>query len=122
MGMECLYCNTELDSARKKYCDKSCKNKSDNRKYQNYQCQQARALSRKIDAINERGGGCSICGYNKNLAALNFHHLRDKKFTVDMRSFSNNSMDIISSEISKCILLCANCHMETHYGNLSDLL
>ena len=70
--------------------------------------------------INNLGGCCSKCGYNKNLAALEFHHIdpESKEFQIDIRRLSNTSMDKLQEEIHKCILLCANCHREEHNPNL----
>ena len=42
-----------------------------------YKYQIERWIKRKKKAVNYKGGKCIICGYNKNYAALNFHH-RDK--------------------------------------------
>ena len=39
-----------------------------------YENQKIRGLKRKYEAIMSRGGRCELCGYNKNLAALEFHH------------------------------------------------
>ena len=63
--------------------------------------------------IEEHGGGCSICGYNKNPAALEFHHpdptIKDPKIIG-----TSTSLDKQRLEASKCVLLCANCHREAH--------
>lgn len=40
----------------------------------NYQQQKLRGLKRKYEIVQMRGGKCERCGYNKNLAALDFHH------------------------------------------------
>lgn len=86
--------------------------------YHNYQ--KKRGLDRKIMFINQLGGKCSICGYNKNYGSLTFHHLNpnEKEFTLDMRKMSNNSFVKLQKEVSKCQLLCHNCHMELHYPHL----
>ena len=57
-----------------------------------------------------RGGACEICGYCKNIAALEFHHINpeEKKFNVDMRKFSNMNLEKLEAELEKCILVCAN--------------
>ena len=40
-----------------------------------------------------------------------------------MRAFSNHSLDKLEKELSKCVLLCANCHREIHYSDLEmDLI
>jgi hypothetical protein len=85
----------------------------------NYEAQQNRAKYRKIVLIDKRGGACQKCGYSKNINALEFHHTRDKSFTLDSRRLSNTSWSKILSEFKKCILLCANCHRETHYPELT---
>jgi len=68
-----------------------------------------------------RGGACEICGYCKNIAALEFHHINpeEKKFNVDMRKFSNMNLEKLEAELEKCILICANCHRELHNENLT---
>lgn len=98
-------------TTRRKFCSNTCKSK----KY-SYPAQRARGLKRKLELIERAGGKCSICGYNKNIAALCFHHLNpsEKEMHLDMRSLSNNSMNVIENEFSKCQLLCMNCHTEVH--------
>ena len=59
------------------------------------------------------GGKCSICGYNKNLAALTFHH-RENKDILMCKIFNYNN-EYILKEMEKCILLCFNCHQELHH-------
>lgn len=82
-----------------------------------YPQQKLRGMKRKYEAVQLRGGKCERCGYATNMAALDFHH-RDphtKKFQIDMRTFSNTSLDALKEELDKCELLCANCHREHHY-------
>ena len=81
-----------------------------------YENQKLRGLKRKYEAILARGGKCEKCGYNKNIAVLEFHHRNpdEKEFQIDMRHFSNNSLEKLQLELDKCILLCANCHRELH--------
>lgn len=64
-----------------------------------------------------RGGKCEVCGYNKSQRALSFHHRDPKKksFGISMKGLTR-SWEKIRLEIDKCILLCANCHMEVHDG------
>lgn len=79
-------------------------------------------IKTKIDA----GGKCSICGYDKCLQALHFHHTnpenkikyRNKKgmqIGVTMISVHFNQ-SLALEEMKKCILLCANCHTEVENG------
>lgn len=71
----------------------------------------------KLRAIKYKGGCCQICGYDKCVRALSFHHLdaSHKDFTI---SGITKSWNAIQSELDKCVLLCANCHAEAHAGLL----
>ena len=86
-----------------------------------YENQKLRGLKRKYEMIQSKGGQCEICGYNKNISALDFHHIdpKNKEFQLDIRHLSNTSLDKIKKELDKCQLLCANCHRETHYRDLT---
>lgn len=81
-----------------------------------YEYQIMRSLKRKLHLITLRGGKCEKCDYDKNLAALDFHHRdpRTKKFQLDQRTLSNTSMKLIMEEFEKCDVLCSNCHREHH--------
>lgn len=81
-----------------------------------YLSQTRRGLTCKLSLIDERGGGCEICGYNKNIGAIEFHH-RDpskKDGGLDMRKLSNSTMEWIRTEFAKCSVICSNCHREHH--------
>lgn len=68
--------------------------------------------------VNSFGAKCQICGYNKCLAALVFHHLdpSQKEFNISKVAGNSKMTFDAAMEISKCILLCANCHQEVHAG------
>ncbi len=89
-----------------------------------YEYQKLRGLKRKIELIDKRGGCCERCGYNKNIAAFDFHHKnpKEKEFELDMRKLSNSTMEAILVEFNKCELLCANCHRELHSEELDITL
>jgi len=63
--------------------------------------------------VREAGGRCSICGYDRHVAALEFHHLdpSTKAFGLSVRGITR-SLDELRAEAAKCVLLCANCHAE----------
>ena len=70
---------------------------------------------RKQKLIDLKGGKCERCGYNRCLAALDFHH-RDrstKKFSLSGGNLTNRDWANITAELAKCNLLCSNCHRET---------
>ena len=60
---------------------------------------------------------CVDCG-QRHPAALQFHHLnaQDKQFNIADAVRNGISLDRIKKEISKCIVLCANCHLIRHYN------
>lgn len=62
--------------------------------------------------------GCAICGYNKCIYALDFHHVnpRTKKFNITRQQMTSQSDKRLKEEINKCILLCSNCHDEIEWG------
>lgn len=108
----CVNCGNELSGNKTKFCCNECK--KTHLKNNSYYYQTIRGLKRKLKLIESFGGKCSNCGYDKNIASLQFHHLRDKSFQLDMRNLSNRKMETILEESLKCILLCANCHTELH--------
>ena len=66
------------------------------------------------------GPYCRRCGYNKNTAALSFHHLdpSQKEKTRDILAYwSQGYLDKAIDKIKQTahIILCANCHAEVHY-------
>lgn len=115
--MNCIVCNKKLSGKQKKFCSIKCKNDF----HLSYDKQQQKGLERRTRLIKDLGGKCSLCGYNKNLAALSFHHLNpnDKEIDLTLRECSNNSFKKLKAESLKCILLCSNCHMELHYPQYS---
>jgi transposase len=67
--------------------------------------------------VDEAGGECSVCGYSRCIAALEFHHLvpAEKSFSLSHRGVAR-SLVKARLEASKCVLLCANCHAEVEAG------
>lgn len=63
---------------------------------------------------------CSKCPEN-DPACLEFHHLneRTKRFNI-ASSPGKFSREIILEEMSKCIILCSNCHKKLHYYQNRD--
>lgn len=62
------------------------------------------------------GGKCRVCGYNRCLAALEFHHLDPNKKDFDIARIISYSFKTLLIEANKCVLLCGNCHRELHEG------
>ncbi len=71
----------------------------------------------KQRAVEYLGGKCSICGYNRCLAALDFHHVDPltKEASIS-HAIHCWSWKRAKKEVDKCILVCSNCHREIHNG------
>ncbi len=89
-----------------------------------YRCRRCRAAAvakrrRKIKQtlVEEAGGCCVLCGYNRWIGALQFHHLdpSTKEFQIGQRGHTRSLARCVA-EAQKCILLCANCHAEVEGG------
>jgi len=67
----------------------------------------------KQKLVEYKGGKCEICGYNKCINCLSFHHLdpKEKDFQI---SGTTLSFERQKNEVDKCQLLCHNCHGEIH--------
>ena len=76
---------------------------------------QARRRRVRTMAVESKGGCCQICGYDKCLEALEFHHIAsdEKDFSISDKGYTR-SWEKIQKELEKCMLVCANCHREIH--------
>ncbi len=127
----CLKCNVEKDVTEfhknkskpdglQVHC-KSCKKLVDALHYKNFTPEQKhrrdknRSESKQVIKDYKKGCICLICGESEP-CCLDFHHLRDKKVNVSQMGGQGFSEKLILEEISKCIVLCANCHRKIHGG------
>ena len=67
--------------------------------------------------VAEAGGSCALCGYDRSMAGLHFHHLDPaaKAFGLSGRGMTV-SLEAARAEAAKCVLLCSNCHAEVEAG------
>ena len=67
--------------------------------------------------VAEAGGCCVVCGYDRCLTALAFHHLdpSDKRLAISQNGVTL-SLETVRAEARKCVLVCANCHAELENG------
>lgn len=91
-----------------------------------FRCKRCRsqAVSRrrrrtKLILVEEAGGACRACGYNRSARALQFHHLEPslKRLEIDARG-AGIAIEKLRAEARKCVLLCGNCHAEVEAGQL----
>lgn len=67
---------------------------------------------------------CSKCGFDKCVAALDFHHIDPSTkniefWTIFQRKPTPERIQQVLEESEKCSVLCANCHRMEHYSNPS---
>lgn len=83
-------------------------------------CKPCETLGKKTSAKNILSSlvdmKCVRCGYDACVSAIEFHHIdpSTKEFNIGSKRIAN--VDKIRDEISKCVILCANCHREHHAG------
>ena len=100
--------NDALIRSNSKYCGTKCKNKAAVTRFRKNQ---------KIKAVMYKGGSCELCGYDKSMEALQFHHRdpNEKDFGIGAKGHTLVWENIVK-ELDKCACLCANCHAEVHAG------
>ena len=81
-----------------------------NKKLDHYDKQE---FKKRLSEIKE-ASGCVDCGINNHIL-LDFDHLKDKKYNISRMIHDGFSWAAIKKEISKCEVVCANCHrIRTH--------
>ncbi|MCF0124740.1 MAG: hypothetical protein HUJ68_03110 [Clostridia bacterium] len=110
--MRCSYCGKEITSkGNRKYCEVCVPSNLT----KNERSNKIRYLSKK-KMVNMFGGKCCLCGYNKCVSALDFHHMdkTTKEFDISKYTNSCDFSEELIEELKKCVLLCANCHRYLH--------
>ena len=112
----CEICNEKFDTNSKSriYCYKcsgdSTRLDNNTRKHQKTILRR----SMKLQAIQLLGGKCSICGYDRCVDALEFHHENPEEKEFKLGSGNTMSWKEYKLEALKCKLVCSNCHKEIH--------
>jgi transposase len=89
-----------------------------------YRCKRCRSEAvvrhrRKVKAtlVQEAGGACCICGYDRYVGALEFHHVNPAEKLLDVSGYGVTiSLEAARTEAAKCVLVCSNCHAEVERG------
>lgn len=99
---------------REKILKKQKENKSKTREYKNkYRDKRRKELRDLIDIYKSK---CIICG-ETNLQCLDFHHIKPDDKILGIGEMIRNrkySIEDITKEISKCKIICSNCHRKEH--------
>ena len=66
--------------------------------------------------VEYKGGTCIVCGYNRCLRSLDFHHLDENQKDYGIAAIWKKSKEEVIKELDKCVLVCKNCHGEIHEG------
>ncbi|MBX5440562.1 MAG: HNH endonuclease [Solirubrobacteraceae bacterium] len=66
--------------------------------------------------VAEAGGCCQVCGYDRCIGNLTFHHIDPSQKRFPMSTCSGKSLAAFRDEAAKCVLVCANCHGEIEAG------
>lgn len=91
------------------------RNKKAYNERRNRHCRIYRERNRKFLHDYLRRHPCSYCGF-EDIRALEFHHQRgEKKENISILSGQGRSLSLVEREISKCVVLCANCHKIVHF-------
>ena len=92
------------------HCSPRCNNKAQLVKRQDY-----------LDKVKLEQG-CARCGYNSHAEALQFNHINPEEKSFNIGENKKLSIEKINEEISKCEVLCANCHAihtkQNHYSRV----
>ena len=74
---------------------------------------------KKEYAVQQFGGKCQLCGYDKCMSALEFHHIDENGKRYEPTTvILGRSWENAVKELEKCILVCANCHREVHFDKI----
>lgn len=84
-------------------------------KQQMYRYQIQRWRDRKKKAVEHLGGKCQRCDIIGHYSIYDFHHVDPEQKDFIWTKLRLRNWDDILTELSKCLLLCANCHRLEHW-------
>lgn len=69
---------------------------------------------KKIKAVELFGNVCLDCKNSFPLVCYDFHHLDPSQKDISIGELLHKSWKHVENELSKCIMLCSNCHRIRH--------
>jgi tRNA(Ile)-lysidine synthase len=104
----CLVCGKKLTGRQRSFCSLQCKNDY----FLSYDALKKRANERKQELVDQLGGSCSRCGYDRSLDALSFYNRDGESLHIDINMLANNNPDKLRLKLSGAQVLCRNCYEE----------
>ena len=74
-----------------------------------------RWIDRKKRVVKQFGGKCADCAHEYPYPVFEFHHLNPKEKDLSWNKLRLVSEERLQAELSKCVMLCANCHRIRHH-------
>lgn len=112
----CKYCGQSNVELSQQFCSSVC------RKSQLAELRKARIDSLHFSFIKYKERiGCFSCRYKKYGGSLDYHHIdsNTKERRITAIQWWNETPSHLE-EVSKCILVCKNCHYEIHANNRKE--
>jgi hypothetical protein len=105
----CRICQQPLDDSGNKYHCKKC-NEIDKLRVVK------RVRDNKKKCIDFLGGKCNVCGLKTEfISVYDFHHKNPEEKEQGVRNLLGCVWEKLEKELTKCILVCANCHRIIHF-------
>jgi 5-methylcytosine-specific restriction endonuclease McrA len=110
----------DLELACRRHGRTAFRARSSDGQYRCLRCQSEQVIERRrrlrAQLVAEAGGACAICGYDRYVGALHFHHLDPATKRFALGGGATRSIERNRAEAAKCVLLCSNCHAEVEAG------
>lgn len=69
--------------------------------------------------LYKQNKGCHVCGFNKSINALDWHHINMQEKEAHITNLHTGKLKKLFAELRKCVVLCANCHRMVHAHEIS---
>lgn len=106
-----------------KKCELLCHNCHHKRHFEETPQYEKRNVNKVIILQYVEKNCCEICGYDKSLKSLHFHHKDRQNKKIEISHYTNSQTirsvldidEIVKEELRKCVLVCSNCHQDLHF-------